>query len=112
MKVKLAAMVTALVCLSAFCTFSITSPVATAAKPNLCETECGGSWGAREHARAFAEQHGLTSIEIEGCTLNSEYGAQWVCWGNGWEGDNRWEFHVWMGQFGVEKHWTWDYIKG
>jgi hypothetical protein len=106
----------ALICASG--AVSIIAPAATAihAKPALCETTCGGSWGARQHAQWFAEHaekgtsnDPLHSVEIEGCKLNSQFGSQWVCWGTGWSTINqRWHFHVWMEQYGRETHWTWD----
>jgi hypothetical protein len=110
MRVKLATVVTALICVSGFGAFTIMSPAATAAKPDLCETECGGKWGAREHAAEFARQHGLKEVTVYGCELNSQYGSQWDCWGRGTREERGlgylYEWHVWMGEYGVEKHWT------
>jgi hypothetical protein len=108
MRVRLATIATAFVIAGSAGSIMLPVATASAAKPDLCETSCEGSWGAREHAVAFAEAHGLSSITIEGCKKNSEHGAQWVCWGTGWEGANRWHFHVWMGEYGREKWWTWD----
>jgi hypothetical protein len=112
MRVKLATTLTALICaVGAMGAVSVIVPTAGAAKPDLCEYECGGKWGAREHAKAFAEQHGMDFVEVHGCAHNSEYGAQWDCWGDGNRNNEyglgyEYEFHVWMGEFGVEKHWT------
>jgi hypothetical protein len=122
MRIKVATFIAALVCASGvFGAFSIMSPIAAAIsiKPALCEYECGGSWGAREHAKAFAEdeEHGLFDVYlkyngqtgIKGCELNSQYGAQWDCWGAGYSaGYSIWDFHVWMGEYGKEKHWVWE----
>lgn len=108
MRSKLATILAAaFVCVGgAFGAVAVMSPVASAST-DLCEYECGGKWGAREHAKAFAEQHGLTKVVVEGCKLNKEYGAQWVCWGYGTEPflGVIFHFHVWMDEYGYEKHW-------
>lgn len=111
MRVKLATILTALVCVGGtFGAFSAMSPAIATANTNICEIECGGSWGAREHAEVYAERHNLRRPHIEGCKLNSEYGAQWVCWGYGTEPvlQEIFYFHVWIDAYGYEKHWTID----
>ena len=97
---KLANLATLMACIGA-----LAVPAASAAaQPSLCETSCGGSWGAREHARASAEQHGFSSISITKCNKNSEFGAQWYCRGTGNHGsEHYWE--VWMDAYGNQTQW-------
>jgi hypothetical protein len=103
---------TAAVSALAIAAFAVAPAFATEAntiKPNICETECGGSWGAKEHAKWFAENnHPLYSVGISGCNKNSEHGAQWVCWGQGFHlyTGNPEKFHVWISQYGYEQWWT------
>lgn len=113
MRVKLAMMAATIACCLgvAGTTMLPSAASAVSVKPNLCEYECGGSWGAREHAKEFAKQHGLSSVKINGCELNYEYYAQWDCWGVGDRPSNQqYEWHVWIGEFGIEKHWTESYL--
>jgi hypothetical protein len=59
------------------------------AKPLLCETSCGGSWGAREHSIKYAELYGLPYPIVDGCEnlhTNQKGVAQWHCWGRWLEG--------------------------
>ncbi|HTD10355.1 MAG TPA: hypothetical protein VK680_15835 [Solirubrobacteraceae bacterium] len=107
MKAKLATLVTALVLVTG--AFGVLSVTNASARPLLCEKSgCGGK-GAREYAIKYAEEeHHLTSVKIEGCMLNSQYGAQWDCWGYGYNPYNgeKIKFHIWLGEYGAEKHWT------
>jgi hypothetical protein len=101
-KAKLAVLATLIGCCGSLAAMS---PVASAATPKLCETSCGGSWGAKEHAKAFAEQHGFINVYVSGCSKTSEYGAQWRCSGGGWHRSQQ-TWTVWMDAYGYEKHWT------
>jgi hypothetical protein len=106
-KAKLAVAATMVACCGAL---AASTPAASAAKPLLCEHSCGGSWGAYEHAKAFAEQHGFWDVFVEKCWKSSEYGAQWHCVGGGlWGGSNN-NWGVWMDAYGYEKHWVQTYI--
>jgi hypothetical protein len=111
MRVKLATIATTLVCIGgAFGAVSAMAPAALAAKPDLCKTTCGESWGAIQHAEVYAKNHDLSSVVIENCTPNSEFGAQWVCWGYGTEVvlQEVFHFHVWISEYGYEQHWKID----
>jgi hypothetical protein len=109
MRIKLAALATTLVC--ALGAFSVMSPAASATgvTPNICENECGGSWGAWQHSKYYAEDvHGLVYVAKEGCAKNSEHGAQWDCWGfgfNPYSGQQIW-FHCWVSEYGYEQWYT------
>jgi hypothetical protein len=92
------------------CVTAISTTTAGArTRPALCEHSCGGSWGAYEHAKAFAEQHGFWQVYVGACWQTTEYGSQWRCSGGGiWGGgSNTWT--VWMDAYGYEKHWTQTY---
>jgi len=69
----------------------------------LCEHRCGESWGAYEHAKAFAEKRGWINVWVGGCERNSQYGAQWKCSGGGFHFGNE-DYAVWMDAYGYEKH--------
>lgn len=113
MRVKLTSLAAALVCASGVLgAFSIAAPTASATgvKPAICKEYCDGSWGAKEHAQVFAEDHELYNVGIENCTENTQYEAQWVCWGYG-QADGtgqEWHFHVWIGPYGREREWVWE----
>lgn len=107
MRVKLAAIAVSLACFGGIGMFTTMTTTATAASPDLCETRCGESWGAREHARAFAEERSWTKVSVYECAHNSEYGAQWVCLGSGtWVGDGAVpvEWEAWISAYGYLKH--------
>ena len=76
------------------------------AKPRVCETSCGGSWGAKEHAKVYAERHRSGTVTVEKCTptgKNQAGVAQWICpgfWGNG-----PWHFRVGIDPYGYEVSW-------
>ncbi|MHB8532070.1 MAG: hypothetical protein ACYDC2_05060 [Solirubrobacteraceae bacterium] len=101
MKAKLALLATLAACCGSLVALT---PAAGAAKPNLCETGCGGKWGAKEHARDYAEKHGFIDVFVNGCWQTSSYGAQWACSGGGQHGGSK-NFTVWMDAYGYEKHW-------
>ncbi|MHB2001487.1 MAG: hypothetical protein ACYCSI_15090 [Solirubrobacteraceae bacterium] len=88
--------------------------------PNLCEHECGGSWGAYEHAKADVENHRRSSgsqrnIKVTGC-YETNPGAkrgetQWICYGE-WEEMGpigspwiRFTFEVGLGPYGSQTSW-------
>jgi hypothetical protein len=73
------------------CAIAILASPAHAVKPDLCETSCGGAWGAREHARAYAEREGFTGVAVSGCARSDEYYSEWHCQGTGSDG----KFHSW-----------------
>jgi|SRR5664279_1612080 len=90
---------------------------AASARPLLCEKSgCGGK-GAREYTEKYANEAReypgggveIRFAEADGCMKNSQYGAQWDCWGTAWnETDDVPEsWHVWVGQYGEFKHATW-----
>jgi hypothetical protein len=107
MKAKLTMLLTVLVfATGAFGAISVTN---ASAGPLLCkESGCGGK-GAKEYAILWAEvNHHLVSIHIEDCEKNTQYGAQWDCWGYGYDpyNGNKMRFHIWLGEYGGEKEWT------
>ncbi|MGD0452501.1 MAG: hypothetical protein ABSB69_02790 [Solirubrobacteraceae bacterium] len=107
MKAKLAILATLIACCGSLAALT---PAASVARPLLCERSCGGSWGAREHAEAFAKKHGFSFISIAGCWEPHEGNTQWECTGSGeWkDGDfNNWT--VGMTAYGYETFWTQTY---
>jgi hypothetical protein len=86
------------------------------AGPLLCEKSgCGGK-GAREYSVKYVqEERGwgggpaeFRFIEVEGCMKNTQYGAQWDCWGDAWDEVEQYEtgWHMWVGEYGEFKHAT------
>jgi hypothetical protein len=76
---------------------------AYAAKPALCEHGCGGSWGAFEHAKVYAEEHGGPAT-VSGCTnlgTNQRGVAQWECWGY-WNKNHEGPWAVGIDPYGYE----------
>ncbi len=54
---------------------------ASAAKPDLCAHECGGKWGAYEHAKKTAENMTKETAYVEWCKELKEGSVQWQCQG-------------------------------
>jgi hypothetical protein len=89
---------------------------AASARPLLCEKAgCGGK-GAQEYSekyvkegREFGFNGGFDHISTFGCMKNTQYGAQWDCWGEARESLENfyYEWHMWVGQYGEFKHALW-----
>jgi hypothetical protein len=88
------------------------------AKPFLCEKSgCGGK-GAQEYSEKYVHEckefpgpcGGFEGVYTSGCMKNTQYGAQWDCWGWGKEVvDGTWyEWHMWVGEYGGFKHALWE----
>jgi len=81
MKKIIVSLASALLCLA------LLAPASGAAtiKPNLCETGCGGKWGAKEHALAYAKEAWPNhNPDVNWCDYDytNESGvAQWTCGG-------------------------------
>ena len=99
MKAKLAVLATVFSCCGAYAAVTPTPSFA------LCEHSCGGSWGAYEHAKDYAEKKGWKYVYVDGCWRTSSYGAQWECAGGGWHYGQE-SFTVWIDEWGYLKHWT------
>lgn len=59
---------------------------ASSAEPLLCAHECGGSWGAYEHAKVYGEEASSERpVTVESCkevNPGAKRGeTQWNCWG-------------------------------
>ncbi len=108
--------IVAVACMAFAASVSVSPAGATEVKPNLCRFECGGSWGAFEHAEAYAKKHGdVRNVVVENCEnlgTNKKGETQWRCWGHG-ESEiigggwrlNKWE--VGMDPYGYETYWRW-----
>jgi hypothetical protein len=114
MRVRLATAVSLLV--FACGAFGAMSSTATA-RPLLCEKSgCGGP-GAREYSERYAKEgrgfegaNEMRFIETSGCEKNTQYGAQWDCWGWAWDEVDQleWKWHMWVGEYGGFKHALWN----
>ncbi len=116
MKVRWATLVTVVVV--ACGALGAMSTTATAAKPLLCEKSgCGGK-GAQEYSEKYVHEckefpgfcGGFYDVRTFGCMKNTQYGAQWDCWGEGTEEDEDfpYKWHMWVGEYGGFKHALWE----
>lgn len=99
----------------AIAAFAVTPALATAS-PNLCEKSgCGGK-GAQEYSEQYAREgrgfegaNEMRFVSTNGCMKNTQYGAQWDCWGTAWDEVDQleWTWHMWVGEYGGFKHALW-----
>jgi hypothetical protein len=115
MKVRLATMATVVVVV---CSALGAMSTAASARPLLCEKSgCGGK-GAQEYSEKYVHEckgfggfcAGFEGVVTYGCMKNTQYGAQWDCWGEATEELEgvRWEWHMWVGEYGGYKHALWE----
>lgn len=96
-----------LACLAILAAGAVAAPATMAlhtVKPLICEHECGGSWGAYEHAKVYAERARSETAHVQSCspTGKNEAGvAQWIC--TGYYGVNGpWHFRVKIDPYGYQ----------
>lgn len=93
-----------------------TAGAAVKVKPYLCKFECGGSWGAWEHAevdakRNLAPSRNVVVTNCENKGTNQRGVTQWRCWGHG-ESEiigGGWRYHTWeigLDPYGYETYWV------
>ena len=113
MRVRLTMLAALVVTCAALGTMSATAT----AGPLLCEKSgCGGK-GAQEYSEQYAKEgrefgvnFGFINVKTFGCMKNSQYGAQWDCWGQAEESleGEFYEWHMWVGEYGGFKHALWE----